>query len=234
MPEVHRTPPPYRQIVAHYRDLVERGELRDGDRLPSARQMATQWGVAHATAAKVVADLRELGLVRTTSGGAGGTFVHIRPPAEPPAVPSTPATLDGFAHYETACELYAGGNRPKTVCRLPAVWTLAHRGYSGGGRLDVWVYPSKLDAERAGAELAMASGLSDDPTARKMFAAGRFADVLQHYEDTAADATHLLTVQVAFLHPIRPDQHHERCPDRRRPAAGPGVTGTVLDHRAGT
>lgn len=31
----------------------------------------------------------------------------------------------------------------KTVEKQPAVWTLAHRGYSGGGRLDVWVYPTK-------------------------------------------------------------------------------------------
>jgi hypothetical protein len=46
--------------------------------------------------------------------------------------------------------------------RSAAVWTLAHRGYSGSGRLDVWVYPTKAAALRAGAELAMACGLDED------------------------------------------------------------------------
>lgn len=46
--------------------------------------------------------------------------------------------------------------------RAEAVWTLAHRGYSGGGRLDVWAFPTKAAALRAGAELAMECGLDED------------------------------------------------------------------------
>jgi DNA-binding GntR family transcriptional regulator len=76
-PELDRPLPPYLQIVEHFRDQIHSGALRDGDRLPSARQLVEQWGVAHATAAKVLATLRAEGLVKTTSGGAGGTVVDV-------------------------------------------------------------------------------------------------------------------------------------------------------------
>lgn len=79
-----------------------------------------------------------------------------------------------------------------------AVWTLAHRGYSGGGRLDVWVYATEAAALLEGARLAMASGLEDDPQAIASFERGRFQAVLDRYERLNPD-THLLRVQPAFL-----------------------------------
>ncbi|MDN5751649.1 MAG: hypothetical protein L0H64_24655 [Pseudonocardia sp.] len=82
--------------------------------------------------------------------------------------------------------------------RRPAVWTLAHRGYSGGGRLDIWVYPTQRAALRAGAELAMACGLDEDPQARALFVAANWVAVLDRYEQTHP-LTHLLRVQAAFL-----------------------------------
>jgi DNA-binding GntR family transcriptional regulator len=66
------------QIVQHYRALITAGQLKDGDRIPSARTLVDEWGVAHATAAKVLTTLRAEGLVKTTSGGAGGTVVDVR------------------------------------------------------------------------------------------------------------------------------------------------------------
>jgi DNA-binding GntR family transcriptional regulator len=83
-PRVERTLPPYLQITQHYRNLIRRGELQNGDRLPSARQLVEKWGVAHATAAKVLATLRAEGLVQTTSGGAGGTIVAVREVGQSP------------------------------------------------------------------------------------------------------------------------------------------------------
>lgn len=80
----------------------------------------------------------------------------------------------------------------------PAVWTLAHRGYSGGGRLDIWVYPTRRAALRAGAELAMQCGLDEDPHAQTLFTAAKWAAVLKRYEQIHPD-THLLRVQAAFL-----------------------------------
>ncbi|MFE9400030.1 hypothetical protein [Streptomyces flavidovirens] len=80
----------------------------------------------------------------------------------------------------------------------PAVWTLAHRGYSGSGRLDVWVYPSRKTALQEGVKIAMACGMDEDKHATELFAAGRYERVLQRYEDTHPE-THLLRVQAAFL-----------------------------------
>lgn len=82
--------------------------------------------------------------------------------------------------------------------RDPAVWTLAHRGYSGSGRLDVWVYRTRADALAAGAVLAMACGMDDDPRCAALFAARRWAAVLQRYEELHPQG-HLLRVQAAFL-----------------------------------
>ena len=46
---------------------------------------------------------------------------------------------------------------------VPAVWTVAHRGYSGNRRLDVWIYREENTAIRAVAELAMSCGVDEDP-----------------------------------------------------------------------
>jgi DNA-binding transcriptional regulator YhcF (GntR family) len=93
LPEIERTLPPYQQIARHYREQIASGALRDGDRLPSTRQLVKQWGVAHATAAKVFAELRREGLVHTIRGGAGGTVVLVQRPAEP-AAEQPPVSLD--------------------------------------------------------------------------------------------------------------------------------------------
>jgi DNA-binding GntR family transcriptional regulator len=82
-PELQRPLPPYLQITQFYRDQIDSGELKEGDRIPSARQIVERWKVAHATAAKVLSTLRAEGLVTTTSGGAGGTVVTIREQPKP-------------------------------------------------------------------------------------------------------------------------------------------------------
>jgi len=69
---------------------------------------------------------------------------------------------------------------------------------TGGARLDIWVYPTKAAALRAGAELAMACGLDEDAAAVEMFVAGRHARLLAYDEQTHPE-THLLRVQAAFL-----------------------------------
>jgi DNA-binding transcriptional regulator YhcF (GntR family) len=76
------TEAPYRRVVAEIRDRIARGELRPGDRVPSTRQITQQWGVAMATATKVITALRDEGLVDTRPGA--GTVVR------QPAVGQTP------------------------------------------------------------------------------------------------------------------------------------------------
>ncbi|MFJ2646351.1 GntR family transcriptional regulator [Streptomyces sp. NPDC087420] len=56
-------PPPYLRIVADIRRRVADGELAPGDRVPSTRQIAREWGVAAATATKALARLGREGLV---------------------------------------------------------------------------------------------------------------------------------------------------------------------------
>ncbi|MEU9233858.1 TetR/AcrR family transcriptional regulator C-terminal domain-containing protein [Streptomyces subrutilus] len=55
--------PPYLRIVAAIRRRITDGELRPGDRVPSTRQIAREWGVALATATKALTTLRIEGLV---------------------------------------------------------------------------------------------------------------------------------------------------------------------------
>lgn len=71
----------YRQIAAEIRARITNGELQPGDRVPSTRRITQQWGVAMATATKVIAALREEGLVETRSGA--GTVVRSRGLARP-------------------------------------------------------------------------------------------------------------------------------------------------------
>ncbi|UNZ18673.1 TetR/AcrR family transcriptional regulator C-terminal domain-containing protein [Streptomyces sp. 891-h] len=55
--------PPYARIAAELRRRIADGELAPGDRVPSTRQIAREWNVALATATKVLATLRQDGLV---------------------------------------------------------------------------------------------------------------------------------------------------------------------------
>jgi DNA-binding GntR family transcriptional regulator len=63
-----RAAPPYLQIAGAIREKIVSGELKDGDRVPSARQIMREWGVALATANKVHSALRADGLVRAVPG----------------------------------------------------------------------------------------------------------------------------------------------------------------------
>ncbi|MFI8822600.1 TetR/AcrR family transcriptional regulator C-terminal domain-containing protein [Streptomyces sp. NPDC053431] len=68
------------RIVAELRRRIETGELAPGDRVPSTREITRQWGVAMATATKVLTELRREGVVRAVPGV--GTVVEA-PSAQP-------------------------------------------------------------------------------------------------------------------------------------------------------
>ncbi|MET9690735.1 GntR family transcriptional regulator [Streptomyces sp. NPDC006514] len=75
--------PPYLRIVAAIRRRIADGELAPGDRVPSTRQIAAQWGVALATATKALTTLRLEGLVEARPRI--GTVVAGSTPAAAPA-----------------------------------------------------------------------------------------------------------------------------------------------------
>jgi DNA-binding transcriptional regulator YhcF (GntR family) len=55
-------------ITAEIRDRIVSGALAVGDRVPSTREIMRRWGVAMATASKVLAALKDEGLVMTRPG----------------------------------------------------------------------------------------------------------------------------------------------------------------------
>ncbi|MBN6036606.1 TetR/AcrR family transcriptional regulator C-terminal domain-containing protein [Amycolatopsis sp. 195334CR] len=73
---------PYARIVDEIKARIEAGELKPGDRVPSTRQITQDWGVAMATATKVLTTLRRAGLVRAVPGV--GTVVRTTEVPAPP------------------------------------------------------------------------------------------------------------------------------------------------------
>lgn len=66
------TKPPYLRALEYLRDLVETGQLADGDYWPSVRQLTTGWPplpkMSRVTAQKIHARLRAEGLAETERG----------------------------------------------------------------------------------------------------------------------------------------------------------------------
>ncbi|MGN6790813.1 MAG: TetR/AcrR family transcriptional regulator C-terminal domain-containing protein [Streptosporangiaceae bacterium] len=71
------TQPPYRRITNEIRARIVDRELRPGDPVPSARAITREWGVALATATKVLATLNAEGVTRSLPGR--GTVVASPP-----------------------------------------------------------------------------------------------------------------------------------------------------------
>ena len=97
---------PFQQIMDQFRNLIERGDLRAGDALPTVRQLAGDLGVAPNTVARAYAELQEEGLV--TSNGRRGTRVA-------PGVRTGDKTSRASMLHEMLAQFLK---------------TLAHRGYS--------------------------------------------------------------------------------------------------------
>ncbi|MEU5207947.1 GntR family transcriptional regulator [Streptomyces sp. NPDC020742] len=90
---MEQSSPPYRRIVEEIRRRIDAGELAPGDRVPSTRRITQEWGVAMATATKVLTTLRQEGVVQAVPGV--GTVVieaqdhqapsSVRAPAQAPS-----------------------------------------------------------------------------------------------------------------------------------------------------
>ena len=94
------------QIAGEIARRIAIGELAAGDRVPSTRQIVREWGVAMATATRVLSTLRQQGLVHAVSGigtvvGAGpavGDPAPVEPaPVEPVPVATAPSPRSGPA-----------------------------------------------------------------------------------------------------------------------------------------
>ena len=72
--------PIYLQIVEQVQGMIARGELRQGDQLPTVRQLATELRVNFNTVARAYRLLNEAGLISTQHGR--GTYVWEAPTEE--------------------------------------------------------------------------------------------------------------------------------------------------------
>ncbi|WP_242911532.1 GntR family transcriptional regulator [Actinomadura terrae] len=68
MAELQRVAAPYAQIAQRIRDEIHAGTLRPGDRVPSVRELAAEYGVSRATADKALSALRSEGMVIAVTG----------------------------------------------------------------------------------------------------------------------------------------------------------------------
>ncbi len=86
------------QVVSYVRGLIERGELRPGDRLPAERDLATHIGVSRPTVRAGLRALAAIGVVRSRHGS--GTYIPDGPPSLGTEALSFLAALHGFTREE--------------------------------------------------------------------------------------------------------------------------------------
>ncbi|MFF2040969.1 TetR/AcrR family transcriptional regulator C-terminal domain-containing protein [Kitasatospora sp. NPDC058170] len=101
------TPPPFRRIAADLRRRIATGELAPGERVPSTRRLAQDWGVALATATKALTELRLEGLVEARPRV--GTVVAA---PDAPHAPHAPAARTASAAPDAAGTASAAQRRP--------------------------------------------------------------------------------------------------------------------------
>ena len=86
------------QVIAYVRDMIARGQLRPGDRLPAERDLALQLGVSRPTIRAGLRALAAMGVIVSRHGS--GTYI----PDGPPTLGSEPlrflAALHGFSRDE--------------------------------------------------------------------------------------------------------------------------------------
>jgi GntR family transcriptional repressor for pyruvate dehydrogenase complex len=88
------------QVVSFVRGLIERKELRPGDRLPAERDLATRVGVSRPTVRMGLHALGAMGCVESRHGS--GTYI----PAGPPSLDSAPLHLLAALHDFTHEQMY--------------------------------------------------------------------------------------------------------------------------------
>jgi len=88
------------QVVTHIRGLIERGELRPGDRLPAERHLAARLGVSRPSVRAGLRALSAMGVVQPRHGS--GTYI----PDGPPVLGSEPLSFLAALHGFTGLEMY--------------------------------------------------------------------------------------------------------------------------------
>jgi len=98
----------FERLTDHYRDAIARGELKPGDRFPSARELSEMHKVGRTTAGRVHGTLISLGLIEHRAGI--GTFVLGPPP--PPRTRPRSETPPGRPSRRSTTGPRAASRRP--------------------------------------------------------------------------------------------------------------------------
>ena len=99
----------YERLTERYRDLIVRGELKPGDRFPSARELSEKHGVGRTTSGRVHGTLISVGLIEHRPGV--GTFVLGPPPDGDRETPALAAAaqevVDAFDEWRARAKPHA-------------------------------------------------------------------------------------------------------------------------------
>ena len=85
-------------VVAHVRGLLDRGELKGGDRLPAERELASELGVSRPSLRAGLRSLAVMGIVEIRPGA--GSFIAGGPPAFGSNALQFQAALHGFTRAQ--------------------------------------------------------------------------------------------------------------------------------------
>ena len=94
--------PAHARVARWLSDLISRGELVEGDRLPREDEFAKQLGISRMTLRQALATLEQSGLLERKSGRLGGTFVR------EPRIECDLTGLAGFTELMRRAKLKAG------------------------------------------------------------------------------------------------------------------------------
>ena len=90
------------EVVTQLREMIHRGELRSGDRLPPERDLAKLLGVSRPTLRAAIRSLAAVGVLQSKQGA--GTFV-VKSDG-PPALDSAPLRMMASLHGFTTTEMF--------------------------------------------------------------------------------------------------------------------------------
>src|SRR6187431_1010122 len=92
----------FQEVVTQLREMIHRGELRPGDRLPPERDLAKLLGVSRPTLRAGISSLAAVGVLQPRRGS--GTFVV--EPEGPPSLDSSPLQLMASLQRFTPAEMF--------------------------------------------------------------------------------------------------------------------------------
>ena len=103
----------FERLTRHYADVIARGELKAGDRFPSARELSEMHSVGRTTAGRVHGTLISMGLIEHRPGV--GTFVLEPPPKGKGGGQQTPVLAAAAEKVVAAFDAWHPRTKPQAL-----------------------------------------------------------------------------------------------------------------------